>query len=53
MPTYDYRCDACGHVFEVFERLSSEGPRCRKKRSRRLLGGGVGPLMRRAPPGGG
>jgi putative FmdB family regulatory protein len=22
MPTYDYRCSACGHQFELVERLS-------------------------------
>ncbi|MDP0490188.1 MAG: zinc ribbon domain-containing protein [Verrucomicrobiota bacterium JB023] len=22
MPNYDYRCDTCGHVFEVFQKMS-------------------------------
>jgi putative FmdB family regulatory protein len=24
MPTYDYRCDACGNVFEVFQSFSED-----------------------------
>ncbi len=24
MPTYDYQCTACGHAFEVFQRMSDE-----------------------------
>jgi len=57
MPTYDYRCAACGHVFEVFECVSAEGPRecprCKKQRSRRLMGGGLAPIVKRSPRGGG
>ena len=50
MPTYDYRCGACRHVFELFERLNAEGarecPKCGKKRSRRLMGCGAAPVIR-------
>ena len=24
MPTYDYRCDSCGHTFEAFQKMSDE-----------------------------
>ena len=54
MPTYDYRCGGCRHVFEVFERLNAEGaracPRCGKKRARRLMGCGASPLVRGSSP---
>lgn len=26
MPTYEYRCTACGHQFEVFARMSDPAP---------------------------
>lgn len=26
MPTYDYRCSACGHEFEVVHKIAEEGP---------------------------
>ncbi len=36
MPTYDYECSACGHVFEVFEKMSDSGAKeCRKCRRRK------------------
>jgi len=52
MPTYDYRCGACRHVFEVFERLNARGPRdcprCGKQRARRQMGCGAAPVIRGA-----
>ncbi len=24
MPTYEYRCNACGHVFEVFQAMTAD-----------------------------
>lgn len=24
MPNYDYRCETCGHTFEVFQKMSDE-----------------------------
>lgn len=45
MPTYDYRCDACGHTFEEFQRMSEEPlqkcPQCKKKKLKRLIGTGA------------
>jgi len=44
MPTYDYKCGACGHEFERFQYIS-EGvkrkcPECGRHRLRRLFGTG-------------
>ncbi len=45
MPTYDYRCSACGHQFEAFQAMSAnpltECPVC-GGRVERLIGGGAG-----------
>ncbi|MGC9316269.1 MAG: FmdB family zinc ribbon protein, partial [bacterium] len=24
MPTYEYKCDSCGHVFEKFQKMSDD-----------------------------
>lgn len=41
MPTYDYLCAACGHVFEVFEKISDESVKaclkCGKKKAKRKI----------------
>lgn len=44
MPTYDYRCNACEHAFELFQSMS-EGikkkcPECGKLKLERLIGTG-------------
>lgn len=43
MPTYEYRCTACGKGFEVFQRMSDEPvaecPECGGKAERRISGG--------------
>jgi len=45
MPTYDYECDACGHEFELFQRITEDPikkcPECKKKKVRRLFGTGA------------
>lgn len=45
MPHYDYRCDKCGFVFEVFQKISDERltlcPECSGS-IKRLIGGGAG-----------
>lgn len=47
MPTYEYRCDACGHEFERFQKISDDPvrtcPECGKRAVQRLIspGGGV------------
>jgi putative FmdB family regulatory protein len=43
MPTYEYRCTACRHDFEKFQRMSEEPgaecPVCGQPAERRLSGG--------------
>src|SRR6476660_9825543 len=50
MPTYDYECDACHHKFEIFQNMSDElltkCPKCKKKKLRRLFGGGAAILFK-------
>ena len=50
MPTYDYRCDACGHELEVFQSMSDERltecPGCGKQTLRRLIGAGAGIIFK-------
>ncbi|MBL8864933.1 MAG: zinc ribbon domain-containing protein [Gemmataceae bacterium] len=45
MPTYDYQCDACNHAFEEWQSFHdaelTKCPKCKKKKLRRLLGGGA------------
>jgi putative FmdB family regulatory protein len=45
MPTYDYECDACGHTYELFQRITEDPikkcPECKKKKARRLFGTGA------------
>ena len=50
MPTYDYRCDACGHAFEHFQSMTADPirrcPKCRKLKVKRLIGTGAGLLFK-------
>ncbi|MCB9619484.1 MAG: zinc ribbon domain-containing protein [Sandaracinus sp.] len=43
MPTYEYRCDACGHEFEKEQRISDKPikkcPSCGAMKARRMIGG--------------
>lgn len=45
MPTYDYECDACGHTYELFQKITEDPvkkcPECKKKKARRLFGTGA------------
>lgn len=45
MPTYEYVCDACSHRLEEFQSITDQPlvkcPMCRKKKLRRLIGGGA------------
>jgi putative FmdB family regulatory protein len=50
MPTYDYRCEACGHTFEQFQSITAEPikvcPECNKAKVRRLIGTGAALLFK-------
>ena len=45
MSTYDYECDACGHTWELFQKITDDPvkkcPQCNKKKARRLFGTGA------------
>lgn len=45
MPTYDYRCTACGHTWELFQSMSAKHekkcPKCGKATAERLIGMGA------------
>ena len=44
MPTYDYRCDHCEHLFEEFQSITARPlkkcPECGKRALQRLIGAG-------------
>src|SRR5262245_37250847 len=44
MPTYDYKCTACGHTFDELQSFSepplTKCPACKKNKLERLFGGG-------------
>lgn len=50
MPTYDYKCKACGHEFEQFQSMKDEPlktcPSCKKKQLERLIGAGAGLIFK-------
>lgn len=50
MPTYEYKCEDCSHVFEAFHGMSEdpleECPKCGEKALRRLIGGGAGIIFK-------
>jgi putative FmdB family regulatory protein len=50
MPTYDYKCDACGHQFEEFQSITANPikkcPKCSKLKLKRLFGTGAGLIFK-------
>jgi putative FmdB family regulatory protein len=50
MPTYDYKCDGCGHAFEEMQSFTAEilktCPKCGKDTLRRLFGTGAAILFK-------
>jgi putative FmdB family regulatory protein len=50
MPTYEYKCDACGHAFEQFQSITADPirrcPACKKLKVKRLIGTGAGLLFK-------
>src|SRR5215470_9953839 len=50
MPTYEYKCAACGHQFEKFQSMSAapikKCPKCGKNKVQRLIGTGAGLIFK-------
>ncbi len=50
MPTYDYRCQGCGHEFEEFQSIKAAPlatcPECREDKLQRLIGPGAALLFK-------
>ena len=50
MPTYEYKCDACGHAFEKFQSMTAKPirkcPTCGKNKVRRLMSAGAGLIFK-------
>jgi putative FmdB family regulatory protein len=50
MPTYEYRCDACGYAFERFQSITADPikkcPECGKNKVKRLIGTGAGMIFK-------
>ena len=50
MPTYEYRCEACGHTFEQFQSIKADPirrcPQCGKNKVKRLISTGAGLIFK-------
>ena len=50
MPTYEYKCDACGHAFVKFHSITAapvkKCPECGKNKVRRLISAGGGMIFK-------
>lgn len=50
MPTYEYKCDSCGHEFEQFQSITARPlkkcPQCSQRSLRRLIGTGGGIIFK-------
>src|SRR6476620_10648039 len=50
MPTYEYKCDACGTAFERFQSITAapvkKCPKCGKNKVRRLISTGAGLIFK-------
>ncbi len=51
MPTYDYKCKQCNHLFEHFQSITSpikkKCPKCGKWKLVRLIGSGGGIIFKK------
>jgi putative FmdB family regulatory protein len=50
MPTYDYVCESCNHVWEEFQPMTAKPtkkcPECGKAKARRKIGPGAGIIFK-------
>jgi len=50
MPTYEYQCQNCEHLFEEFQSITAKPlkkcPECKKMKLQRLIGGGAGLIFK-------
>ncbi|MBF0569822.1 MAG: zinc ribbon domain-containing protein [Candidatus Omnitrophica bacterium] len=50
MPTYDYECTACAHVFEALQTMTepklTKCPKCGQDKLARLMGSGSGVIFK-------
>jgi len=50
MPTYEYKCQACDHEFELFQSIKASAvrkcPECGKLKVKRLIGIGAGVIFK-------
>jgi putative FmdB family regulatory protein len=50
MPTYEYKCDACGHAWEKFQSMTAgpvrKCPACGKSKAKRLISAGAGLIFK-------
>jgi len=50
MPTYEYKCNACDHTFELFQSIKAAAvrkcPECGKLKVKRLIGIGAGVIFK-------
>lgn len=50
MPTYDYKCDKCGHEFEIYQSMKDDKltkcPSCGENSLKRLIGSGGGLIFK-------
>ena len=50
MPTYEYKCENCGHQFEQFQSITSKPlrvcPQCGQSKLNRLIGAGSGIIFK-------
>ena len=50
MPTYEYKCNNCDHLFEIYQSMKDDKltkcPECGKKTLRRLIGTGGGLIFK-------
>jgi len=50
MPTYEYRCNSCGHQCDIFQSIKDRPlrkcPACAKLSMKRLIGSGAGIIFR-------